>query len=59
MNYFEEEHVQHLILALKEHFTILEDWTGNLYYGITLKWEYEKIILDFFMPAGYIKNVLQ
>ena len=52
------EHVNHLIAALKKYFTIAEDWTGSLYCGITLKWDYEKRIVDILMP-GYIKKVLQ
>ena len=43
---------------MKKDFTISEDWTGALYWGITLKWDYENRILDFSMP-GYIKKVLQ
>ena len=58
VKYVGEENIQHLIRSLKKDFTISEDWSGALYCGITLKWDYEKRILDFSMP-GYIKKVLQ
>ena len=34
------------------------DWTGGLYFGITLKWEYKQCTLDSSMP-GYIQKQLQ
>ena len=58
VKYVGEKNIQHLIKALKKDFEISEDWEGGLYCGITLKWDYEKRILDFSMP-GYIKKVLQ
>ena len=58
VKYVGKEHVNHFITALKGDFTIAEDWTGGLYCGITLKWDYENRIVEFSMP-GYIKKVLQ
>ena len=58
VKYVGKEHTNHLIKALKNGFTIAEDWKGELYYGITLKWDYEKGMVDISMP-GYIKKVLQ
>ena len=58
VKYVGEENIQHLIQSLKKDYTILEDWTDGLYFGITLKWDYEKRIVDVSMP-GYIKKVLQ
>ena len=58
VKYVGKEHVNHLITALKKDFTIAEDWTGGLYCGITLKWDFENRIVEFSMP-GYIKKVLQ
>ena len=36
---------------------ITKDWTGNLYCGINLKWDYVARTLDISMP-GYIKKLL-
>ncbi len=36
----------------------MEDWTGGLYCGITLKWDYVGRTVDISMP-GYIKMKLQ
>jgi hypothetical protein len=49
--------VQHLIRCIKEKYKVTEDWTGDLYCGITLKWNYEQRWLDISMP-GYIKKLL-
>jgi hypothetical protein len=52
------KHLQYLYDALcKETYDIVEDWTGNLYCGITLKWKYEKHHVDLAMPA-YVKKQL-
>ena len=52
------KHLQHLYHALcKETYGIVEDWTGNLYCGITLKWNYEKHHVDLSMPAYVMKQL--
>ena len=58
IKYTNKRQVQHLIQCLKEHYGLTEDWTGNLYCGITLDWDYERRTLDISMP-GYIKKLLQ
>ena len=55
MKYVSEDNSRHLIDSLKLYFTISEDWTAGLYCRIKLKWDYNKLILDIFMP-GYIKK---
>ena len=44
----------------KKHYEIPEDWTGGLYFGITLRWNYnryiQKLYVDISMP-GYIKKI--
>ncbi len=49
-----KEHADHLIACIKEKFKITEDWLGDLYCGINLKWDYIKQTLEISMP-GYIK----
>jgi hypothetical protein len=52
------DHLQHLYDALqKETYEIVEDWTGNLYCGITLKWNYKKHHVDLAMPAYVMKQL--
>ena len=58
VKYSRKEDVDHLIATLKKDFTPSEDWDGDLYCGITLKWDYVKRTLDISMP-GYIKKALQ
>jgi hypothetical protein len=52
-----KEHAQHLIDALEADYTLSKDWTGGLYCGITLKWNYMNKYVDLSMP-GYIKDAL-
>ncbi len=52
------KHLQHLYNALcKETYEIVEDRTGNLYCGITLKWNYEKHHVYLAMPAYVMKQL--
>jgi hypothetical protein len=41
----------HLIHALEQHYTVSKDWTGALYYGITLHWDYLHRHVDLSMPG--------
>jgi len=50
--------VNHLIECLKEHYDLTQDWGGDLYYGIKLKWNYKELTLDISMQ-GYIIKQLQ
>jgi hypothetical protein len=50
--------VDHLISSIKKTYTLTEDWTGSLYCGITLEWDYVGRTVDISMP-GYIKVKLQ
>ena len=58
VKYVGEEHAQHLLKHLKHSYTVSEDWTGSLYAGITLDWDYEKRTLGISMPK-YIPKLLQ
>ena len=57
IKYVGKEHAQHLLNVLKEFYKIEEDWTGSLYYGITLDWHYDQQYVDISM-AGYILKQL-
>jgi hypothetical protein len=58
VKYVGKEHVDHLIASIKKKYELTEDWTGDLYCGIKLKWDYDARTVDLSMP-GYIKKVLQ
>ena len=57
IKYVGDEHFEHLINALKEHYNVTIDKEGKLYCGITLDWDYNKRTLDISMP-GYVKKQL-
>eukprot|EP00804_Cyclotella_cryptica_P026302 CCRYP_007636-RA/>CCRYP_007636-RA protein AED:0.47 eAED:0.42 QI:0/0/0/1/1/1/2/0/610 len=58
IKYVGKTHAEHLLNALREHYTLDIDWSGSLYCGITLKWDYLNKTVDISMP-DYIKKVLQ
>ena len=58
VKYVPQEDVDHLITSIKRTYSLTEDWTGNLYCGITLEWDYINRTVDILMP-GYIKKKLQ
>jgi hypothetical protein len=57
VKYVGKEHVDHLIAAIKEKYELVEDWSGDLYCGIKLAWDYNAQTLDISMP-GYICKML-
>ena len=57
IKYQGKEHAEHLIRALKEDYALEVDWSGDLYIGISLDWNYEKGYVDISMP-GYVKKQL-
>ena len=53
-----KKHLDHLIAAIrKAGYGTEVDQARLLYFGITLKWNYEKRYVDIFMP-GYVKKIL-
>ena len=57
IKYTGEEHTAHLIHALKKYYSLSIDWTGSLYCGITLHWNYDKGYVEISMPK-YIELLL-
>ena len=49
--------MHHLMAAIKKYYTKLTcDWTGSLYAGITLDWNYEERWVDTSM-VGYVTKL--
>jgi hypothetical protein len=57
VKYTRQEDIDHLIGCIKEKYQLTEDWTGNLYCGIKLKWDYDNQTLDISMPGYIIKQL--
>ena len=57
IKYFNQDDLDHLLNALKTHYTISEDTTGSHYCGLHIDWDYGKQYVDIFMP-GYIAQAL-
>eukprot|EP00804_Cyclotella_cryptica_P028989 CCRYP_012408-RA/>CCRYP_012408-RA protein AED:0.21 eAED:0.21 QI:0/0/0/1/1/1/2/0/880 len=58
IKYVGQEHPQHLLTVLQEHYTVTTDWNGSRYIGITLDWDYAKRRIYLSMP-GYVKKALR
>jgi hypothetical protein len=58
VKYINDNNSKHLIASLKITYKLTEDWTGDLYCGIALNWDYVNRTVDISMP-GYIKKKLQ
>jgi hypothetical protein len=58
VKYVGKEHADHLIKCIGEKYKLVEDWTGDLYCGIKLNWDYRKRTLDISMP-GYVQRQLE
>jgi hypothetical protein len=59
VKYVGQQHVDHLLNALKTEYKLTCDWKGELYCGITLrKWDHKQVTVQLPMP-GYIERALR
>jgi hypothetical protein len=57
IKYVGQHNAQHLLDAISDLYKNTVDWTGALYCGITLKWDYDQRSVELSMP-GYVKAAL-
>ena len=58
IEYEHKQDAQHLLAALKKDYeSVSADWNGDLFCGITLKWDYDKRTCDLSMP-NYVQKAL-
>ena len=57
VKYTGEEHAQHFIATLKQHYTITVDMEAKQYLGLQLDWNYKERYVDVSMP-GYEDKAL-
>jgi hypothetical protein len=55
VKYVGKHHTEHLRNALLLTYELATDWKATVYYGSTLKWDYNKCTCDISMP-GYVSN---
>jgi hypothetical protein len=58
VKYVDKAYVDHLVASIKTTYTLTKDWTGNLYCGIKIGWDYDKRTINISMP-GYIEKKLE
>ena len=57
VKYIRKENADLLIQALQKLYTISIDWTGSLFYGLTIDWDYAARTCDISMPE-YLQTTL-
>lgn len=57
VKYTRKQDAEYLIAALRDCYTLYEDWSGSKYIGISLQWDYNKRTVILSMP-GYVKRAL-
>ena len=58
VGYENNEHALHLLQTLPQYYVAVSaDWTGTLYCGITLKWDYDQWTCELSMP-GYVQHAV-
>jgi hypothetical protein len=55
VKYVNKDDVDNLIASIKKNYMLTKDWTGNLYCGIQLDWDYAGRTVNISM-LGYIKK---
>ena len=59
IQYTGKEHADHLLAALRQEYQgIKVDWSGSLFCGITMDWDYTNLTVDLSMP-GYVAAALE
>ena len=58
VGYENNKHALHLLQTLRQYYEAISvDWTGTLYCGITLKWDYDQRTCELSLP-GYIQHAV-
>ena len=57
IEYVVDRHAHHLCDTLLKHYSITQDWTGYLYSGINLAWDYDECTCCLMMNE-YIATIL-
>ena len=57
VKYIGRENAEHLMAALRKNYEVEEDWTGGLYCGIGLSWNYDQGYVDTNMIKYTLKNL--
>jgi hypothetical protein len=58
VKYAAKEHAHHLRDAILRSYELTTDWEGNVYSGMTLKWDYKSRTCDISIP-DYVANILR
>ena len=51
VKYIGKQHADHLINCIREHYQVSIDWEGQQYFVRSIKWNYQKQVVDLSMPS--------
>jgi hypothetical protein len=57
VKYVHKDNVDHLVTSIRKDYLLTKTWTGDLYCGIQLGWDYSNQMVDISKP-GYRGNKL-
>ena len=57
IKYINKQDVEHLMSVLKENYDVTEDWNGERYIGLHMRWDYKGKQVHVAMP-GYVQKAL-
>jgi len=57
IKYFHKDDLNHIFLELQDKYSIMIDWSGNYYLGLTIDWQYQKGFVDISMPDDMHKSL--
>ena len=58
IKYFSKDDAHHLVQAVQHNYDITTDWSGSLYCGFNLTWNYDEGYVDVAM-TGYVQRALK
>ena len=58
VKYTGEQHTDHLMAILQEHYTISHDWSGSRYLGMDIDWDYMRREVHLYM-LSYVQDALK
>jgi hypothetical protein len=58
VKYIGQDHAEHLMSVIKQHYECKANWTGERYIGIHLAWDYDNGRVHLYMP-GYVQKALK
>ena len=54
VKYVGKQHGEHLVTCIQKYYPVSVDWSGELYCGVSLDWDYKQKFVNLYM-SGYVE----